>query len=218
MCVVAWRICRIKKANIHAAELSNNPYRNSRESREEDLDFHIFDIETISAATNNFSLNNKIGQGGFGIVYKGELGMGQEAVKRLLESSWQGLREFTNEVNLIAKLQHRNLVKLLGYCIEGEEKLLVYEYLPNRSLDQFLFDQARKRLLTWEKRLNIIAQVAKGLVYLHDDSRLRIIHRDLKASNILLDSELNPKISDFGIARIFAEGAAETTGRVIGTQ
>ncbi|XP_020553848.1 G-type lectin S-receptor-like serine/threonine-protein kinase At4g27290 [Sesamum indicum] len=178
----------------------------------------LFDLSTISAATNNFSLTNKIGQGGFGPVYQGELQDGQKiAVKRLSENSNQGLQEFKNEVRLIAQLQHRNLVKLLGCCIEGEERMLVYEYMPNKSLDQFIFDPARKRLLPWATRISILKGIAKGLDYLHFGSRLRVVHRDLKASNMLLDDAMNPKISDFGLARNFEDEREEITRRVIGT-
>ncbi|THU68716.1 hypothetical protein C4D60_Mb08t06790 [Musa balbisiana] len=179
----------------------------------------LIGFENILLATNNFSDSNKLGQGGFGIVYKGNLPGGQEiAVKRLLRGSRQGLEEFKNEVILIAKLQHRNLVKLLACCIHGEEKLLVYEYMPNKSLDFFLFDPTQKAKLDWGKRFNIIKGIARALLYLHQDSRLRIIHRDLKASNILLDAEMNPKISDFGMARIFGGNQDEgNTNRVVGT-
>ncbi|XP_060203321.1 G-type lectin S-receptor-like serine/threonine-protein kinase B120 [Lycium barbarum] len=179
----------------------------------------FFSFSSVAAATGNFSSENKLGQGGFGPVYKGKLQCGLEiAVKRLSRKSGQGVEEFKNEIMLIAKLQHRNLVKLLGCCIEGEEKILLYEYMPNRSLDSFLFDPVKQAQLNWRKRFNIIEGIARGLLYLHRDSRLRIIHRDLKASNILLDEEMNPKISDFGMARIFGGNQNEAnTNRVVGT-
>ncbi|GMY21989.1 G-type lectin S-receptor-like serine/threonine-protein kinase At4g27290 isoform X2 [Fagus crenata] len=187
--------------------------------QKEDMELPIFDLATIAKATNNFSSNNKLGEGGFGPVYKGTLIDGQEiAVKRLSQSSGQGLNEFINEVLLIAKLQHRNLVKLLGCCVEGEEKMLIYEYMTNKSLDFFIFDQAKGKILDWSKRFHIIRGIARGLLYLHEDSRLRIIHRDLKVSNVLLDSEMNPKISDFGLARTFERNQIEgNTNRVVGT-
>ncbi|KAM3239251.1 hypothetical protein P3L10_014285 [Capsicum annuum] len=182
----------------------------------ESLQYHL---NTIRAATSNFSSENKIGEGGFGVVYKGKLPNGQEiAVKRLSRSSGQGVEEFKNEIVLIAKLQHRNLVRLLGYCLEGDEKILVYEFVPNKSLDYFLFDHEKQNLLDWSRRCKIIGGIARGLLYLHEDSRLRIIHRDLKASNILLDAEMNPKISDFGMARYFGiDQSEEITSRIVGT-
>ncbi|KAF3619433.1 Receptor-like serine/threonine-protein kinase SD1-8 [Capsicum annuum] len=189
------------------------------ERKNDDLDLPLFDFATILDATNNFSLSNKLGEGGFGPVYKGMLKDGHEiAVKRLSRYSAQGTDEFKNEVIFIAKLQHWNLVKLLGCCIQVEEKMLVYEYMPNNSLDWFLFDTNRRSLLDWPKFFHIINGIARGLHYLHQDSRLRIIHRDLKPSNVLLDIDMNPKISDLGMARSFGgnETGAMTT-RVVGT-
>ncbi|KAK7253186.1 hypothetical protein RIF29_37698 [Crotalaria pallida] len=153
-------------------------------------DYPFIALGSLCVATKNFSDLNKLGQGGFGPVYKGILSDGQEvAIKRLSTNSEQGTDEFINEVLLIMKLQHKNLVKLLGFCVDGEEKLLVYELLPNGSLDVVLFD-----------------------------SRLKIIHRDLKASNVLLDNDMNPKISDFGMARIFAGSEGEAnTATIVGT-
>ncbi|KAI7728028.1 hypothetical protein M8C21_006095, partial [Ambrosia artemisiifolia] len=183
------------------------------------LDLPLFDFPTLLRATNNLSDNNKIGEGGFGPVYKGVLEDGREvAVKRLSKRSTQGVEEFKNEVIFTSKLQHRNLVKILGCSIQGEEKLLVYEWMPNKGLDLFLFREAKKNLLNWSQRFHIINGVARGLLYLHQDSVLRIIHRDLKPANILLDHDMNPKISDFGIARSFRGNETRTnTKRVVGT-
>ncbi|XP_060674538.1 G-type lectin S-receptor-like serine/threonine-protein kinase B120 [Ziziphus jujuba] len=184
-----------------------------------DHELPLFNFPTIETATRYFSCENKLGQGGYGPVYKGTLADGQEiAVKRLSTRSGQGLEEFKNEVMLISKLQHRNLVRLLGCCIKGEEKILVYEYLPNKSLDSFLFDATKQLLLDWRKRTNIIEGIAQGLLYLHKYSRLRIIHRDLKTSNILLDKNMNSKISDFGTAKIFGDNESRaSTIRIVGT-
>ncbi|CAL5390623.1 unnamed protein product [Camellia sinensis] len=190
-----------------------------KEAKNEDIELPLFHFSTITKATENFAIDNKLGEGGFGPVYKGMLEGGQEiAVKLLSKNSKQGADEFKNEVICIAKLQHRNLVKLLGYCIQGEERLLIYEYMRNNNLDSFIFDQSQKMLLDWPTRFHIINGIARGLLYLHQDSRVRIIHRDLKGSNILLDHDMNPKISDFGLARIF-EGneTVANTKRVVGT-
>lgn len=182
-------------------------------------DVTLFDMATIASSTGNFAVSAKLGEGGFGAVYKGELGGGQKvAVKRLSKYSTQGLDEFKNEVVLIAKLQHVNLVRLLGCCVHGEERILVYEYMENKSLDMLLFDKARSAQLDWSKRFDIVLGVARGLLYLHQDSRFKVIHRDLKAGNILLDGDMNPKISDFGVARIFGGDDADShTRRVVGT-
>ncbi|XP_047179514.1 G-type lectin S-receptor-like serine/threonine-protein kinase At4g27290 [Vigna umbellata] len=216
-CVVllcSYLFCRIRR-NKSEKSLEEE----LREKQVDDLDVQLFDLFTIATATNNFSIENKIGQGGFGPVYKGVLlDMQEIAVKTLSRSSWQGATEFINEVKLIAKLQHRNLVKLLGCCIQGQEKMLVYEYMANGSLDSFIFDYLKSNLLDWSQRFQIICGIGRGLLYLHQDSRLRIIHRDLKASNVLLDENLCPKISDFGLARIFGGDQIEgNTRRVVGT-
>ncbi|RDY00481.1 G-type lectin S-receptor-like serine/threonine-protein kinase, partial [Mucuna pruriens] len=184
-----------------------------------DMYLSTLDLSTIDSATSNFSASNMLGEGGFGPVYKGVLANGQEiAVKRLSKTSGQGLDEFRNEVVLIANLQHRNLVKILGCCIQDDERILIYEFMPNRSLDLYIFDQTRRKLLDWNKRLQIISGIAKGLLYLHHDSRLRIIHRDIKTSNILLDNDMNAKISDFGLARMLVgDHTKANTKRVVGT-
>ncbi|KAH6764619.1 hypothetical protein C2S52_013584 [Perilla frutescens var. hirtella] len=189
------------------------------EEKQRQYELPVFSFSSIVMATNNFSDTNKLGEGGFGPVYKGELLNGMfVAVKRLSSSSGQGLEEFRNETELIAKLQHRNLVGILGCCTENDENILVYEYMPNKSLDFFLFESNKKDLLDWKKRVRIIEGIAQGLLYLHNYSRLRIVHRDLKASNILLDAEMNPKISDFGMARIFGGNDLQAnTKRIVGT-
>ncbi|KAJ7946223.1 Cysteine-rich receptor-kinase-like protein [Quillaja saponaria] len=183
------------------------------------IDSLQFDFSTIEAATNGFSNQNKTGQGGSSVVYKGTLPNGQEiAVKRLLESSFQGGVVFRNEAAVVSRLQHRNLVGLLGFCLEGQEKILVYEYIPNKNLDHFLFDHEKQKELDWSRRYKIIVGIVRGILYLHEESRLSIIHRDIKASNVLLDANMNPKISDFGMAKIFhVDQAQEDTTNVVGT-
>ncbi|KAA3477888.1 Cysteine-rich receptor-like protein kinase 14 [Gossypium australe] len=178
-----------------------------------------FDFNAVRVATDNFSDANLLGRGGFGSVYKGQLEDGRKvAIKRLSENSGQGEQEFKNEVMLLAKLQHRNLVRLLGLSFEQKERILIYEFLPNSSLDNFIFDPVKCLLLNWEKRYKIIERIAKGLLYLHEDSQYRIIHRDLKPANILLDEEMNPKISDFGMAKLFTVDQTRAgTSKVVGT-
>ncbi|XP_013591327.1 PREDICTED: receptor-like serine/threonine-protein kinase SD1-6 [Brassica oleracea var. oleracea] len=191
----------------------------SRENKTADLELPLMEFEALAMATNRFSVANMLGQGGFGIVYKGMLPDGKEiAVKRLSKMSLQGTDEFKNEVRLIARLQHINLVRLLGCCVDKGEKMLIYEYLENLSLDSHLFDKIRRSNLSWQKRFDITNGIARGLLYLHQDSRFRIIHRDLKASNVLLDKNMTPKISDFGMARIFGRDETEAnTRKVVGT-
>ncbi|XP_027910118.1 cysteine-rich receptor-like protein kinase 10 isoform X2 [Vigna unguiculata] len=174
---------------------------------------------TILHSTDNFSQASKLGEGGFGPVYKGNLPDGRQiAVKRLSKFSGQGSEEFNNEVMFIAKLRHRNLVRLLACCLEENEKIIVYEYLPNKSLDFHLFDVEKRKQFDWKLRLSIINGIARGILYLHEDSQLRVIHRDLKASNVLIDHDMNPKISDFGLARAFEIGQNQAkTKRVFGT-
>ncbi|KAK9936204.1 hypothetical protein M0R45_013057 [Rubus argutus] len=203
---------------LNSVVVSSKKEHYSGERSNDDLELPLFDFSSVAAATDNFSDENKLGQGGFGCVYKGLIEGQEIAVKRLSKNSGQGTEEFKNEVKLIARLQHRNLVRLLGCSVDMDEKILIYEYMENKSLDSFLFDKAKRSLLDWQKRFNIICGIARGLLYLHQDSRFRIIHRDLKASNILLDGELDPKISDFGMARIFGQDQTEAnTKKVVGT-
>ncbi|XWS34469.1 hypothetical protein CRYUN_Cryun21dG0041100 [Craigia yunnanensis] len=177
-----------------------------------------FPFGTLVAATKDFHPNHKLGEGGFGPVYRGKLDDGREiAVKKLSHSSNQGKKEFENEAKLLARVQHRNVVNLLGYCAHGVEKLLVYEYVTNESLDKLLFKSNRKEELDWKRRYEIITGIARGLLYLHEDSHNRIIHRDIKASNILLDDKWVPKIADFGMARLFPEDQTHVNTRVAGT-
>eukprot|EP00253_Pinus_taeda_P017587 PITA_17587 len=178
----------------------------------------IFKYDILREATSNFNLANKLGDGGFGSVYKGVLPDGRVvAVKRLYMGTRHADAEFLNEANLISRVQHRNLVKLLGCAVEGSERLLLYEYLENSSLDKFLFDATRRHLLDWKERYEIIVGTARGLAYLHEESQIRVIHRDIKASNILLDDKHKPKIADFGLARFFAEDQSHVSTRVAGT-
>ncbi|KAH0464461.1 hypothetical protein IEQ34_007247 [Dendrobium chrysotoxum] len=181
-----------------------------------------FRYETLAAATRNFSPKHKLGEGGFGPVYKGQLEDGRlVAVKRLGRGSRQGGKEFTNEAMLLSRLQHKNVVNLYGYCAHGEDKLLVYEYVANESLDKLLFSgqagQVAAEVLHWGRRFEVIVGVARGLLYLHEDAHTPIIHRDIKASNILLDERWSPKIADFGMARLFPEELTHVQTRIAGT-
>ncbi|XP_068641367.1 cysteine-rich receptor-like protein kinase 42 [Aristolochia californica] len=177
-----------------------------------------FKYETLEKATNYFDASRKLGQGGSGSVYKGTLSDGTVvAVKRLFFNTTQWVEEFFNEVNLISGVEHRNLVKLLGCSIEGPESLLIYEYVPNKSLDHMLFDKGKSQFLSWQQRLDIIVGIAEGLAYLHSGVKTRIIHRDIKSSNILLDENLNPKIADFGLVRGFSADKTHLSTGIAGT-
>ncbi|KAI3960733.1 hypothetical protein MKW92_050103 [Papaver armeniacum] len=212
--IAVWWFC------FHKRKKMNNKYfAPERDQDIQSAESLQFNFNMISDATNNFAEANKLGEGGFGLVYKGILSDGQEiAVKRLSKSSGQGDEEFKNEVLLLAKLQHRNLVRLLGFCLHEQEELLVYK-LMKASLDHFIFDTVnRTYILDWEIRYKIVGGIARGLLYLHEDSRVRIIHRDLKASNILLAEDMTPKISDFGLARLFVVDQTQAdTVRIVGT-
>uniref|UniRef100_A0A0E0I1Q4 Cysteine-rich receptor-like protein kinase 25 n=1 Tax=Oryza nivara TaxID=4536 RepID=A0A0E0I1Q4_ORYNI len=196
-CFYAWRRTRRRVTKPLQSHLASPDDIQSIDS------LHM-DLSALRVATDGFAMHNRLGEGGFGVVYKGILLEGQEiAVKRLSEASKQGIEELKTELLLVAKLNHKNLVRLVGVCLESDEKILVYEYMPNRSLDTILFDTVKNKELDWSKRFKIIDGIARGLQYLHEDSQMKIVHRDLKASNVLLDSAYNPKISDFGLAKIF---------------
>ncbi|KAK8629313.1 hypothetical protein V6N13_078157 [Hibiscus sabdariffa] len=193
--------------------------KNRREKDPEGLDVQImsFTLKQIKVATNNFDSANKIGEGGFGPVYKGRLADGTViAVKQLSSKSSQGNREFMNEIGMISCLQHPNLVKLYGCCIEGNQLLLIYEFLENNCLSRALFGN-RQMNLDWPTRHKICTGIAKGLAFLHEESRLKIVHRDIKGTNVLLDRDLNPKISDFGLAKLHEEEKTHISTRVAGT-
>ncbi|XP_076893050.1 cysteine-rich receptor-like protein kinase 2 [Bidens hawaiensis] len=177
-----------------------------------------FKYSTIEKATENWNESNKLGQGGYGTVYKGVLSDGREiAVKRLFLNNRFRATDFYNEVNIISSVEHKNLVRLLGCSCSGPESILVYEYLPNMSLDLFIFDEIEGRELSWEKRFNIIIGISEGLVYLHKNTKNRIIHRDIKASNILLDLRFRPKIAYFGLARSFQDDKSHISTAIVGT-
>ncbi|KAH1103537.1 hypothetical protein GYH30_037469 [Glycine max] len=205
--VLGWRIY-IGKRNSFGKEL-----------KDLNLQTNLFTMRQIKVATNNFDISNKIGEGGFGPVYKGILSNGMIiAVKMLSSKSKQGNREFINEIGLISALQHPCLVKLHGCCVEGDQLLLVYEYMENNSLAQALFGNGASQLkLNWPTRHKICIGIARGLAFLHEESTLKIVHRDIKATNVLLDKDLNPKISDFGLAKLDEEDNTHISTRVAGT-
>eukprot|EP00258_Populus_trichocarpa_P031951 XP_024447970.1 probable LRR receptor-like serine/threonine-protein kinase At1g29720 isoform X3 [Populus trichocarpa] len=207
MGVIYWKLCYGDK--------------NTRERELKGLDLKTgsFTLRQLKAATDNFNSENKIGEGGFGSVYKGELADGTIiAVKQLSPKSRQGNREFVNEIGMISCLQHPNLVRLYGFCIEGDQLLLVYEYMENNSLSRALFGSETSALmLDWPTRYKICAGIARGLAFLHEGSAIRIVHRDIKGTNVLLDKDLNAKISDFGLAKLNEEENTHISTRVAGT-
>ncbi|XP_013587281.1 PREDICTED: probable leucine-rich repeat receptor-like serine/threonine-protein kinase At3g14840 isoform X2 [Brassica oleracea var. oleracea] len=206
-CILWWRGCLRPKSQME------KDFKN--------LDFQIssFSLRQIKVATDNFDRANKIGEGGFGPVHKGTLNDGTViAVKQLSSKSKQGNREFLNEIGMISALQHPHLVKLYGCCVEGDHLLLVYEYLENNSLARALFGPQETQIrLDWPNRQKICVGIARGLAYLHEESRLKIVHRDIKATNVLLDKELNAKISDFGLAKLDEEENTHISTRIAGT-
>ncbi|KAJ7981885.1 putative Kinase [Quillaja saponaria] len=207
MVTLWWRGCLGRKSSLE------------RELKGLDLQTGSFTLRQIKAATNNFDVANKIGEGGFGPVYKGFFSDGTIiAVKQLSAKSKQGNREFINEIGMISALQHPHLVKLYGCCVEGDQLLLVYEYMQNNSLARVLFGPEESQLkLDWLSRHKICVGIARGLAYLHEESRLKIVHRDIKAANVLLDEDLNPKISDFGLAKLYEEDNTHISTRIAGT-
>ncbi|OIW02860.1 hypothetical protein TanjilG_29636 [Lupinus angustifolius] len=191
-----------------------------KELRGIDLQTGLFTLRQIKAATENFDAANKIGEGGFGSVYKGLLSDGTViAVKQLSSKSKQGNREFVNEIGMISGLHHPNLVKLYGCCAEGNQLILVYEYMENNCLSRILFgkDPDSKLKLDWSTRKTICIGIARALAYLHEESRIKIIHRDIKASNVLLDKDFSAKVSDFGLARLNEDDKTHISTRIAGT-
>ncbi|XP_052301151.1 probable LRR receptor-like serine/threonine-protein kinase At1g29720 isoform X4 [Populus trichocarpa] len=209
MGVIYWKLCYGDK------------YTRERELQGLDLKTGSFTLRQLKAATDNFNSENKIGEGGFGSVYKGELADGTIiAVKQLSPKSRQGNREFVNEIGMISCLQHPNLVRLYGCCIEGDQLLLVYEYMENNSLSRALFGAGSEtsfQTLDWPTRNKICVGIARGLAFLHEGSAIRIVHRDIKGTNVLLDKDLNAKISDFGLAKLNEEENTHISTRVAGT-
>lgn len=180
---------------------------------------HWFTLRDLEVATNRFSSENIIGEGGYGVVYKGRLINGTEvAVKRLLNNLGQAEREFRVEVEAIGHVRHKNLVRLLGYCVEGVHRLLIYEYVSNGNLDQWLHGGMRQYgVLTWEARIKVLLGTAKALSYLHESIEPKVIHRDIKSSNILIGADFNSKLSDFGLAKLLDSGESHINTRVMGT-
>ncbi|XP_074307777.1 putative receptor-like protein kinase At2g42960 isoform X2 [Silene latifolia] len=180
---------------------------------------HWFTLRDLEMATARFSPNNIIGEGGYGVVYKGLLVNGTEvAVKRLVNNLGQAEKEFRVEVDAIGHVRHKNLVRLLGYCIEGVHRMLVYEYVNNGNLEQWLHGAMRHHgTLMWEARMKVVLGTAKALAYLHESIEPKVVHRDIKSSNILIDTDFNAKLSDFGLAKLLDSGESHLNTRVMGT-
>ncbi|MCL7046922.1 hypothetical protein MKW94_006795, partial [Papaver nudicaule] len=180
---------------------------------------HWYTLRELELATNGLADENVIGEGGYGIVYRGLLPDNTlVAVKNLLNNRGQAEKEFKVEVEVIGRVRHKNLVRLLGYCVEGAYRMLVYEYVDNGNLEQWLHgDVGLVSPLTWDSRMNIILGTAKGLAYLHEGLEPKVVHRDVKSSNILLDRQWNPKVSDFGLAKLLCSESSYVTTRVMGT-
>ncbi|KAG9159507.1 hypothetical protein Leryth_022758 [Lithospermum erythrorhizon] len=209
-----------------------SPQPTSRSEIDEQIseirDSKVFSYRELKVATDDFSPANKIGQGGFGSVFKGKLRDGTlVAIKVLSVDSSQGAREFLTEIMVISGVEHENLVKLYGYCAEGDHRILVYGYLENHSLAQTLIGKGLPNWqsesggsgiqFNWKTRTKICTGIARGLAFLHEEVRPHIVHRDIKASNILLDHDLNPKISDFGLAKLLPPSMTHVSTRVAGT-
>ncbi|XP_023750547.1 PTI1-like tyrosine-protein kinase At3g15890 [Lactuca sativa] len=190
-----------------------------KEKEKKQSTWRIFSLKELHAATNNFNYDNKLGEGGFGSVYWGQLWDGSQiAVKRLKVFSNKAEMEFAVEVEILARVRHKNLLSLRGYCAEGQERLIVYDYMPNLSLLSHLHGQhSSESLLDWSRRMTIAIGSAEGIVYLHNQATPHIIHRDVKASNVLLDSEFKAQVADFGFAKLIPDGATHVTTRVKGT-
>ncbi|KAL2477804.1 Protein kinase superfamily protein [Forsythia ovata] len=180
---------------------------------------HWFTLRDLELATNRFSKENVLGEGGYGVVYQGQLVNGTPvAVKKLLNNLGQAEKEFRVEVEAIGHVRHKNLVRLLGYCIEGTHRMLVYEYVNNGNLEQWLHGAMRQHgNLTWEARMKVLLGTAKALAYLHEAIEPKVVHRDIKSSNILIDDDFNAKVSDFGLAKLLGAGTSHITTRVMGT-
>ncbi|CAM0901747.1 unnamed protein product [Alopecurus aequalis] len=196
-----------------------NPYSHSVGGISAEKNIRLFSYSQMRSATDNFNRNNKVGRGGFGTVYKGTTRNMQEvAVKVLSAESRQGSREFLTEIDVISNVKHPNLVELIGCCVEGDNRILVYEYLENSSLDRALLgSNSDPAIFTWAIRSGICLGVAKGLAYLHEEIPSPIVHRDIKASNILIDKNYVPKIGDFGLAKLFPDNITHISTRVAGT-